>query len=325
MKNLAFHSLLRLKDDSCTSSHYLTYTFLLKRLGECTFWTWEWRGEFSLCWGRFSTDQLKPLFLLLSRQVPSDSPVTQEDDDIASLLSVIAAEKPAPSHTIKPRPPRPNRRDTDTVLTSLLSSLQPPPSPPDSIPSVDPREIDSQGGTESAYDSDQVSELAPRRALLSDRTETEASSDYLSSEPEARRGSTSSSSEVSGYSDWDVFDMLRDNSQTVAEMLKDDKAAAGLHDDINGNSKVITRDLPPPVPTTPIPSDDEGTPFKLSLREMSTRNFSDDSGMSAEEAPPPLPAKVGSDKPQSRWDLCVRAFAIPWPILVNWPFGEHAP
>ena len=44
MENLAFHSLLRLKDDSCTSSHYLTYTFLLKRLGECTFWAWDWKG-----------------------------------------------------------------------------------------------------------------------------------------------------------------------------------------------------------------------------------------------------------------------------------------
>ena len=44
-KNLTFHSLLRLKDDSCTSSHYLTYTFLLKRLGECTFWAWEWKGS----------------------------------------------------------------------------------------------------------------------------------------------------------------------------------------------------------------------------------------------------------------------------------------
>ena len=43
-KNLAFHSLLRLKDDSCTSSHYLTYTFLLKKLGECTFWAWDWKG-----------------------------------------------------------------------------------------------------------------------------------------------------------------------------------------------------------------------------------------------------------------------------------------
>ena len=44
MKNLAFHSLLRLKDDSCPSSHDLTYTFLLKRLGECTFWAWDWKG-----------------------------------------------------------------------------------------------------------------------------------------------------------------------------------------------------------------------------------------------------------------------------------------
>ena len=38
-KNLAFHSLLRWKDYYTTNSHYLTYTFLFKRLGECTFWT----------------------------------------------------------------------------------------------------------------------------------------------------------------------------------------------------------------------------------------------------------------------------------------------
>ena len=30
MKNLDFHSLLRLKDDSCTSSHYLTYNVLFE-------------------------------------------------------------------------------------------------------------------------------------------------------------------------------------------------------------------------------------------------------------------------------------------------------
>ena len=40
-EELAFHSLLKLKDDYTTSSHYLTYTFLFKRLGECTFGTWE--------------------------------------------------------------------------------------------------------------------------------------------------------------------------------------------------------------------------------------------------------------------------------------------
>ena len=30
--------------DYTTNSHHLIYTFLSKRLGECTFWTWEWKG-----------------------------------------------------------------------------------------------------------------------------------------------------------------------------------------------------------------------------------------------------------------------------------------
>ena len=28
-----------MKDDYITDSHYLTYTFIFERLGECTFWT----------------------------------------------------------------------------------------------------------------------------------------------------------------------------------------------------------------------------------------------------------------------------------------------
>ena len=44
MKDLAFHSLLRWKMITTTNSHYLTYTFLLKWLGECTFWAWEWKA-----------------------------------------------------------------------------------------------------------------------------------------------------------------------------------------------------------------------------------------------------------------------------------------
>ena len=35
-KNSAFHSLLRCKMAILTNSHYLTYTFLFERLGECT-------------------------------------------------------------------------------------------------------------------------------------------------------------------------------------------------------------------------------------------------------------------------------------------------
>ena len=42
MKNLASY-LTQMKDDYSTNSHYLTYTFIVKRLGECTFWTWELR------------------------------------------------------------------------------------------------------------------------------------------------------------------------------------------------------------------------------------------------------------------------------------------
>ena len=44
MKNLAFHSLLGWKIIILPNSHCITYTFLYKRLGECTFWSWEWRG-----------------------------------------------------------------------------------------------------------------------------------------------------------------------------------------------------------------------------------------------------------------------------------------
>ena len=34
----------RWKDYQTVNSHYPAYTFLFKRLGECTFWTWEWKG-----------------------------------------------------------------------------------------------------------------------------------------------------------------------------------------------------------------------------------------------------------------------------------------
>ena len=33
-----------MKDDYPTNSHYLTCTFIFQMLGECTFWTWEWKG-----------------------------------------------------------------------------------------------------------------------------------------------------------------------------------------------------------------------------------------------------------------------------------------
>ena len=33
-----------MKDDCAINSHYLNYKFLFKRLRECTFWTWKWKG-----------------------------------------------------------------------------------------------------------------------------------------------------------------------------------------------------------------------------------------------------------------------------------------
>ena len=41
-----FSQLTQIKDEYTTNSHYLTYRhFSLGRLGECTFWTWEWKGQ----------------------------------------------------------------------------------------------------------------------------------------------------------------------------------------------------------------------------------------------------------------------------------------
>ena len=41
MKNLAFHSLLRWM---MIILPFLTTSLVIKRLGECTFWTWEWKA-----------------------------------------------------------------------------------------------------------------------------------------------------------------------------------------------------------------------------------------------------------------------------------------
>ena len=40
-----------MKDYHTTNSHYLTYTFLFKWLGECIFWTWKWKAFAPITWG----------------------------------------------------------------------------------------------------------------------------------------------------------------------------------------------------------------------------------------------------------------------------------
>ena len=44
-EELGFSYLTQMNDYYTDNSHYRTYTFLFKRLGECTILTWEWKGN----------------------------------------------------------------------------------------------------------------------------------------------------------------------------------------------------------------------------------------------------------------------------------------
>ena len=47
-----------MKDDYTTNSYYLTYAFSqFKRLGEYTFWTWEWKGKEVSAWTQIKISQ----------------------------------------------------------------------------------------------------------------------------------------------------------------------------------------------------------------------------------------------------------------------------
>ena len=63
MKGLSgFSYLTQMKDDYTTNSHYFTYTFLLKRFGEWTFWRHSARKTTALC--RLNAGQATPCDLL---------------------------------------------------------------------------------------------------------------------------------------------------------------------------------------------------------------------------------------------------------------------
>ena len=69
MKNLAFHNFLRWTMIILSNSHYLTSTFLSKRLGECTFWAREkhqpnWSSSSVKSWNFFSRPQTQPDFFV---------------------------------------------------------------------------------------------------------------------------------------------------------------------------------------------------------------------------------------------------------------------
>ncbi|XP_078359591.1 tyrosine-protein phosphatase non-receptor type 13-like [Oculina patagonica] len=251
----------------------------------------------------------------------SGSTDIKDEDDVTDLLNAISAandESSPPTNHVQPKPPKLQKRDTDTVLSSLLASLEPPPSPPESLRSVDPREFDSQW--ESGYsDNDATPDLVPNKSRQFFKSGSSSSGnqtntfDNMKDIPEAVNGehtvNHTDAEELSSIlgndipiddsntdddsddddvniDDEDVFDMLRDNSQLVINMLNKTDAEStetevavdnrSRDSPVGGNSLDVTdrlSDVPPPIPTTPLPSDDEEPPVKPPPRRESLPKF----------------------------------------------------
>lgn len=241
-----------------------------------------------------------------------------------NAISAANGRSSPPTNHVQPKPPKLQKRDTDTVLSSLLVSVAPPPSPPESLRSVDPREFDSQW--ESGYsDNDATPDLVPNKSrhffqsgssssanqsnALDDRKDLHNAANGAPSVNQAHikelssvsdndialdsSNSTDESSDSNDddvdINDEDVFDMLRDNSQLMISMLNktntespetevtvdknntrsSDSPVPGSSLDVKGLS-----DVPPPIPTTPLPSDDEEPPVKPPPRVESLPKYS---------------------------------------------------
>ena len=239
-----------------------------------------------------------------------------------NVISAANGRSSPPTNHVQPKPPKLQKRDTDAVLSSLLSALEPPPSPPESLRSVDPREFDSQW--ESGYsDNDATPDLVPNKSRhffqsgsSSSANQSSSSDDRkdiqeaanaahsvnqvqinqltsISDNDNAQDNSNSTDDDSDDddvdIDDEDVFDMLRDNSQIVIGMLNntnteseetkvtgDKNSTRGSDNLAPGNSLDATElsDVPPPIPTTPLPSDDEEPPVKPPPRVESLPKYS---------------------------------------------------
>lgn len=229
-----------------------------------------------------------------------------------NAISAANGRSSPPANHVQHKPPKLQKRDTDSVLSSLLASLEPPPSPPESLHSVDPQEFDSQW--ESGYsDNDATPDLVPNKSRhffqsgssssanqsssFDNRKDLQEAANAAQSVNQAQINELSSISDNDNVQDnsnntddssdnddddvdiddEDVFDMLRDNSQIVIGMLNntnteseetnvvgDKNSTRGNDSLVPGNSLDATglSDVPPPIPTTPLPSDDEEPPVK---------------------------------------------------------------
>ena len=191
----------------------------------------------------------------------------------------------------------------------------PPPSPPESLQSVDPRDFDSQW--ESGYsDNDAPPDLVPNKSrqdfrsgsssstfytnALDDRKDFQTSREQLESITDndiAVDSNVDNSSDDDDDDDYvnmddeDVFDMLRDNSELVISMLNDNKSPSDDtvdsnnlenrdgHISENSLEDTLNPDVPPPIPTTPLPSDDDEPPVKPPPRRESLPKFAGNNSM----------------------------------------------
>lgn len=239
-------------------------------------------------------------------QTLTGSTSIKDEDDVTELLNAISAanESSSPPSKIVQSKPKLHKQDTDTVLSSLLGSLEPPPSPPESLHSVDPHEFDSQW--ESGYsDSDVSPSIMPNKSQRYFKSGSQSSTQggnnpndnkgfskdsndahFMNQENMQPLDSTSDnenavSNDITDSSDddddndiniddEDVFSMLRDNSQLVIGMLNNNKPST----EKAANSLEVP-DVPPPIPTSPLPSDDDEPPVKPPPRRESLPKFSE--------------------------------------------------
>ncbi|XP_020916558.2 tyrosine-protein phosphatase non-receptor type 13 isoform X2 [Exaiptasia diaphana] len=210
---------------------------------------------------------------LEDKKTLTGSSEVKDEDDIVDLLSAISSTTESTPTSRSPTKPKLNKRDTDSVLSSLLNSIGSPAfsSNTNSLNETDTNESDSDVGSPLVDTGSPIPALDNRtsKSIKSDTLQRFSSGSLegrgLSDSSTDRIKTDSEESSDSDYDDVDVFDMLHDNS----ERTKQEDSSIGNY-----------IDLPPPLPTTPIPSDDEELP-PLPPRKESLNRSSDD-GWSSE-------------------------------------------
>jgi len=238
----------------------------------------------------------------------------EDENDVFELLNAISAANENVSPLTIQSKPKLHKRNTDALLSSLLENLEPPSSPPESVASADPREFDSQwespySDSDASPSKESTKSWRELRGSYHGRSTSEASSDrhsvdqasskHLPLDSVTEEIAVSTNIDPSSCDDEkddddmntdddDVFDMLRDNSQLVIGMLNNSNPPPSetVIDENEGKMESPASDIslevmdtlpdgPPPIPTTPLPSDDDEPPFKPPPRRESLPRFSE--------------------------------------------------